>query len=90
MALAAAVVILRLPSSGPQLITLEITLEITEASILERNPATEANLEQFRRQGYHFHRPQLAEALIAAAAAPPGSLLSRRGAPAAGRARSWR
>jgi len=71
VALAAAVVILRLPSSGPQLITLEITLEITEASILERNPATEANLEQFHRQGYHFHRPQLPEALIAAAA-PPG------------------
>jgi hypothetical protein len=86
VALAAAVVILRLPSSGPQL----LALEITEASILEPNPATEANLEQFRRQGYHFHRPQLAEALIAAAAAPPGSLLSRRGAPAAGRARSWR
>jgi len=31
-----------------------ITLEITEASILERNPATEANLEQFRRQGYRL------------------------------------
>ncbi|QVL52361.1 MAG: bifunctional diguanylate cyclase/phosphodiesterase [Cyanobium sp. M30B3] len=31
-----------------------ITLEITEASILERNPATEANLSQFRRQGYHL------------------------------------
>jgi diguanylate cyclase (GGDEF)-like protein len=35
---------------APQL----ITLEITEASILERNPATEANLEQFRRQGYRL------------------------------------
>lgn len=33
---------------GPEL----ITLEITEASILERTPATEANLEQFRSQGY--------------------------------------
>jgi EAL domain-containing protein (putative c-di-GMP-specific phosphodiesterase class I) len=32
----------------------QITLEITEASILERNPATEANLEQFRRQGYRL------------------------------------
>jgi EAL domain-containing protein (putative c-di-GMP-specific phosphodiesterase class I) len=31
-----------------------ITLEITEASILERDPATEANLEQFRRQGYRL------------------------------------
>jgi diguanylate cyclase (GGDEF)-like protein len=31
-----------------------ITLEITEVSILERNPATEANLEQFRRQGYRL------------------------------------
>jgi predicted signal transduction protein with EAL and GGDEF domain len=31
-----------------------ITLEITEASILERNPATEANPEQFRRQGYRL------------------------------------
>lgn len=29
-----------------------ITLEITEASILESTPATEANLEQFRAQGY--------------------------------------
>jgi diguanylate cyclase (GGDEF)-like protein len=35
---------------GPQL----ITLEITEASILESNPATEANLEQFRQQGYQL------------------------------------
>jgi diguanylate cyclase (GGDEF)-like protein len=32
----------------------QITLEITEASILERNPATEANLEQFRSQGYRL------------------------------------
>jgi predicted signal transduction protein with EAL and GGDEF domain len=31
-----------------------ITLEITEVSILERNTATEANLEQFRRQGYRL------------------------------------
>ena len=35
---------------GPEL----ITLEITEASILESNPATEANLEQFRQQGYQL------------------------------------
>jgi diguanylate cyclase (GGDEF)-like protein len=35
---------------SPQL----ITLEITEASVLERNPATEANLQQFRRQGYQL------------------------------------
>jgi EAL domain-containing protein (putative c-di-GMP-specific phosphodiesterase class I) len=62
VALAAAVAILRLPSPGPQLLALEITLEITEASILERYPATEANLEQFRRQGYHFQQPKLVEA----------------------------
>jgi len=41
---------LRQADIPPQL----ITLEITEASILERNPATEANLEQFRRQGYRL------------------------------------
>jgi diguanylate cyclase (GGDEF)-like protein len=43
-------VMLREAGIPPQL----ITLEITEASILERNPATEANLSAFRRQGYRL------------------------------------